>query len=219
VNFLHRLSFIGAMLLTLGNAHATLITDLSERDWITDGDSAITYDASTGLEWLDVSITVGNSILDTESAAYFGEFRWATIAEVENLLDAAVSGFYHRDSAELSDIANTALFISLFGATHTDGDLHLTRGVSRWPVSTNGIYGSGSVYYNSRIAAAFDPQLNWGFTEDISSNRRGSWLVRATSVSAPPPLTLIALGLAGLFFSFQRKTKEQTIQLIFKAAN
>ena len=63
-----------ALIMTLssivGVANATLITDLSERDWTVTGDKAITYDSSTGLEWLDLTKTVGHSILDTEEESF-----------------------------------------------------------------------------------------------------------------------------------------------------
>ena len=80
-------NIIAICVLALGaaNAGATAITDLSERDWLTSGDGLLTFDASTGLEWLDLSVTLGNSINDTEAESFFGEFRWATTTQVEDL--------------------------------------------------------------------------------------------------------------------------------------
>lgn len=92
-----KLTIVGLFLVTssfIGSVNATLISDLSERDWQVAGDGGVTYDRSTGLEWLDLSYTLGNTIVETESESFFtsGEFRWATVDEVNNLIDAVING-------------------------------------------------------------------------------------------------------------------------------
>ena len=67
-------------------AHAAL----NSADWKTSGDGLITIDTATGLEWLDVSYTVGRSYNDVSAAVVTPEddlFGWdyATLAEVEEL--------------------------------------------------------------------------------------------------------------------------------------
>jgi len=51
--------------------HASVISDLSELDWQDAGGTLLTHDASIGLDWLDLTVTAGNFILDTEGAVLF----------------------------------------------------------------------------------------------------------------------------------------------------
>ena len=95
MNVLSRTIAILIIMATLGNcAHATLISDLSERDYLTAGDNGLTYDATTGLEWLDFRYTLGNSIdqTDIELESEFSDFRWATSDEVSALLLTLING-------------------------------------------------------------------------------------------------------------------------------
>lgn len=70
------LTAFSLVLFVASSTQASQITDLSERDWLNANDGLLTYDASTGLEWLDLTLTAGNSILETEVESFFGEFRW-----------------------------------------------------------------------------------------------------------------------------------------------
>lgn len=102
MNVLSRTIAILITMATLGNcAHATLISDLSARDYLTAGDNGLTYDATTGLEWLDFSYTLGNSInqTDIELESKFGDFRWATSDEVSALLLTLINGTSYENSA------------------------------------------------------------------------------------------------------------------------
>ncbi len=81
-----RTIFLGIILGMSAVSQATVIGDLYSHDWINVGDGLLTHDRSTGLDWLDLTVTEGNSILDTESEAFFGEFRWATLNEIVGLM-------------------------------------------------------------------------------------------------------------------------------------
>ena len=110
MNVLSRTIAILITMATLGNcAHATtiedwanlsepFIMDLSERDYLTAGDNGLTYDVTTGLEWLDFSYTLGNSINDTELESFYGDFRWATSDEVSALLLTLINGTIYENS-------------------------------------------------------------------------------------------------------------------------
>ena len=66
---------------------------LVQGDWKASGDGLLTYDAGTGLEWLDVTVSVGDNIEAVEAklspgGAYEG-FRIARLGDVEMLFDHA----------------------------------------------------------------------------------------------------------------------------------
>jgi len=80
------------MWLASAGANATLVsTDLA-----LPGDGLLTYDSATGLQWLDLTATLGKSVNEV-LGGYGGYidtgFRYATTAEVEQLyLDAGAIG-------------------------------------------------------------------------------------------------------------------------------
>lgn len=104
----------------MGFANATLISDLSARDWQSAGDNALTYDASTGLEWLDLSATYGNSIIDTEAEDFFGEFRWASADEVANLLNSILFQEETVGNHSLDGMSRAVYFQSLLGQDYAN---------------------------------------------------------------------------------------------------
>jgi len=176
-------------------ANATLISDLSERDWQVLGDSAITYDRSTGLEWLDLSVTNGNSIIGTESETFFGDFRWATHGEIETIFDAVVLGSGYRTSTSVQSHNAAILFINLFSPNH---GANITLGVSRGSEISQGLYGLGYVEAPTSSAVVRDPLSHCCWTEQTSQSNVGSWLVRISQVPEPSILVIFALGMIGL---------------------
>ena len=155
-------------------AKATLITDLTEMDWRATGDNLLTLDSSTGLEWLDITHTAGNS-------------------EIEGLFDAVLLGSGYRASTSASDVAIATRFQELLGVI----DLY-TQGVSRGSVHPSGSYGLGYVRLRSGEAAVNDPLVNCCWSESNSYSRLGSWLVRANAVPEPSTFAIFALGMIGL---------------------
>lgn len=67
--------------------HAALV----EKDLNTKGDALITLDTESGLEWLDVTATVGLSYNEAKATTFVTEsgFRHATVKEVRSLYEAA----------------------------------------------------------------------------------------------------------------------------------
>jgi hypothetical protein len=191
----------------VGVANATLITDLTERDWKDAGDKALTYDSSTGLEWLDLTETNGNSILDTEAESYFGEFRWATLLEIENILDSVVIGEGYRNSVTNAVIQNANTFVNMFGVTQSSSTQSITQGVSRGSENAPNEYGLGYVWSNEFFGRVKDPLVNCCYSQTESNVFVGSWLVRAADVPEPSTLAIFALGMIGLA---SRRFKKQS---------
>jgi len=191
----------------VSSSNATLITDLSALDWLVAGDNKLTLDGTTGLEWLDVSETYGNSILNTEAESFFGEFRWATSLEIENLFDAVIVGTGYREESSSTVLSKATTFRSLFNGSN----INITQGVSRGsphPTDSNR-YGLGYVLgtaSNLRVQVA-DPSYNCCWLETSRSSNVGSWLVRASEIPEPGTLAIFALGMIGLA---SRRFKKQS---------
>lgn len=113
------------------SASATVIENLSERDWLY-GDSALTYDESTGLEWLDLDLTAGMNLNQIHTSGILNVFRWATTWEVESLLDAALVGFDNRQSNELDDNNNAMKWIDYLGRTGGEQEVRWSQGYTIW---------------------------------------------------------------------------------------
>ena len=208
------IKFTWALLLTawMSTANATLITELSERDWRSDGDKLLTYDSSTGLEWLDLTVTVDKSILDTEQEEFFvsGEFRWATFSEIDGIFDAVIDGHDNRVSIEPEEIARGIRFIDLFGDTGQPNRNSYSRGFTRGPITTGGdfVYGDAMVRNNLYVVLVEvkgPSVVTYLQSGSLKAPYYGSWLVRSTSVPEPSTVILLLLGLAGLSFARYRR--------------
>lgn len=121
----------GMLVLWSISVSAAVIENLSERDWL-NGDSALTYDESTGLEWLDLDLTSGMSLNQIDSSGILNIFRWATPWEVESLLDAALVGFGDRSSNNLDDNNDAMKWINYLGMTGGEQELRWSQGYTFW---------------------------------------------------------------------------------------
>lgn len=197
-------SFLVIISNAIGAVNATLISDLSARDWKVMGDNALTYDASTGLEWLDLSETYGNSILDTEAEYFYGEFRWANSNEIVNLLNSVLGKADNVGNYSSEARTNAIMFTGLLGLD----DAGYSQGISRGSSAGLNIYnietfGLGFVQLyddpNKGIRVRVNhPNSNCCFAEYNKLYRLGSWLVRTAKVPEPPTFLVFGLGLVGL---------------------
>jgi|GEM_PF-826960 len=132
---------LGATLLSAAPASAALL----ERDLLSNGDSLLTFDENTGLEWLDLSATTDLS--PDEVIAGSGEFttalgfRYATFAEIESLFAAAgIVDLLGTPTSTNGDSVfdNLTDLHSLMGVTVSSGGID--------PLfAANGIYGVNNI--------------------------------------------------------------------------
>lgn len=122
--------FILAAGLISAQANAALVST----DWKTVGDAKATLDTVSGLEWLDLTLTAGNSHTSiSENPSLFPGWRFPTITEVKSLFDRYLS--YYTQRVPTSGLTNNishqraeaVLFRNLFGMTY-DGQDYRTNG-------------------------------------------------------------------------------------------
>ncbi len=203
MNFLKAFCIIAAV--TLSNqAHATLIDN-----------GTFSSDDTTGLDWLDLNISIGQSFnsAETENTGW----RYATNAEVEGLFATMFEGYYsHRpddyafsqDYTHYSGLVNDASnWWSLFGGVSAnslgmykdENGIIRTLGVSRYYSSGWFVYGKN---YTKDLSDQADNQLD----------SYGTLLVRNTDgfdgqIPEPATAFLFVVGLAGLVTSRIKKHK------------
>jgi len=125
--------------------------------WSYDYQGAVTYDTSTGLEWLDLTQTQGwsrSSLLDLYGDVYHNPmnygWRYATHDEVCGLFELR-TGPIHGCSGGEFDFGSregAAELVKFLGVTYADGDLQASEGLfatGRALVYTFGASGSAGV--------------------------------------------------------------------------
>lgn len=184
-------------LLWTGSVSAALVN----MDWHSPGDSLITLDTNTNLEWLDSSATQYISYNQMASQLGVGQafegWRYATPAEFQNLLDSyAPSGFgmdiYAAGLLNIMDHVGMSYTIGLPGSSFyrraLDGLFDIPFGLGR---QIGGINIDMNGEYYTYVAGS----SLWGSTVDDFGSDAGHWLVRA----APEPSTLGLLVIGGIF--------------------
>jgi hypothetical protein len=189
-------------------------------NWLTVGDNLITQDTTTGLEWLDLTVTTSRSYDDISSQFGAGQefegWRYATATEINGFFDAfgGDNNFYNGWSVQ-----NNGLFDRLsayWGDTYCEfAGCQTGDGYSQFLSDETSHY-VGFQYYgtiydlylNNQSASSdfieFDSRYIANFT---TSPAVGSALVKATVVPIPSAVWLFGSGLLGLLGIARRKMR------------
>jgi len=210
MNYLKLAITTAAMALSV-TANAAVIS----LDWQNSNDNLITRDTTSGLDWLDLSLTNGSSFNQTMTqmgtSGQFNGFRYATTNEVENLwanvgIDLTAGASNGSTGSMQSGIMSMSTFlgnnVNLFDsvnypygalgyATNSLTDLTLTRMGAFYytPDSGNYFEGTGDVIVGSSDISGFS----------------GSYLVRTSPVPLPAAVWLFSSGILGLIAVARRK--------------
>lgn len=185
---------VAVSLLALGPGTAGAV--LVEVDLFAAGDGLLTRDTVTGLEWLDLTETVGLSYSAVASGAggwtALG-FSFANTTQVVTLFaDAGLdTGAGTEAVFSVSQVPGVTLLVNLMGLTGLDF-------AQAW-AETDPLSGSvrGSLYVLHASDAAYGCiTVGCARTKGVDDvgDTIGSWLIRPASQSVPEPSTLLLLG-------------------------
>lgn len=205
-----RLSTLG---LTLSLLTGSVSAELIEQDWLNNGDSLITYDSSSQLQWLDLTQTRGWSINTAiqvlETNDLYRGWRMPDRNEVKNLFEQVLFPGFTFDAASFPDNVHYGtgtreqglLMTSLFGNTAPQYEA-VSYGIAAIGPDAGEFHGSfvsGSdnrLYHND-----LDVDYNYSYSQ------AGVFLVRDASVPEPAPALLLGLSMTAFFFLRRRQSR------------
>lgn len=198
---LPRIAAAAVLAASLGAAHAAPVPALHAVNWKAANDHLLTRDVASGLDWLDITQTVGYGGAafagTTAAGGIFEGFRMATRAEFNALLGRAGLGTSWGAGApgatSPDNIANARALMNLLGSFSSDSgsmmvnyaggylaDVHVS---TTW---TGTVFGLVGVYdYVAPGTPDYYRAETYGITSGVSSI--GRWLVRASSTTPVIP--------------------------------
>ena len=187
-------------------------------DWKIAGDNLITRDATSGLDWLDLTETNNisrTSILpELESGGQFDGWRYATSEEVVSLWVNFGVNLFRPDFTNLGHEVEVILATEFLGNTaceyNCDKNPYGALGMTGTPSSFNPVYmydinkygfmGARHFYSldHPPLSLTYYQGINSFYEENQASLNFGHYLVQASSIPEPATIMLFSLGLLGL---------------------
>lgn len=183
---------------TITPAHATALIDHGH----------YTTDTASGLDWLDMSFTRGqsyNQVAQRLSGGDLDGWRFATSAEFDTLIGDVLGGPYQTGFA-YSQYAAMITLIDLLGRTYGHNDYAYTVGFvdsRHLPMGDTRQFGFHSSV-GGFVRGPDDHHWDAGFAEVHSM--RGAFVVRSGAVAVPEPASL-SLTAAGLLVLAARRRR------------
>lgn len=216
--------FFVAACLYAGQGNAALVS----ADWSAgSGDGWLTRDTISGLDWLDVTLTVNQTFDQVRTGMWYSQgFRHATASELNTLFNHAGTPDDNFDTAYTYP-DETRILAQLLGLTITSPDRESAYGftgtdyfgnditVESHPIGVTFDALLGKLDYISLVTGLIGEAHFTGghpFSDQASSNY-GSFLVRATPVPVPAAIWLFGSGVLGLAASIHRK---KIIKIVYK---
>lgn len=170
---------------------------------------AYTTDTVTGLDWLDVTASIGLSF--NQVSAQFGAgqqfegWRYATRAELTTLLGNA--GIAPHNSSPATQLSLHEDVITLLGPTHTEAGLMYTAGLTSF-LDAGLIYACSAATCSPQGSnSIFNPQ-QFFLTSDAVRDDTGSYLVRISAVPEPATWAMMILGFVGIGYMAYRRRNQ-----------
>jgi hypothetical protein len=211
----NRFLVFSALVCSASNVGAALV----QRDFSMSGDNLVTFDSTSNLEWLDVSVTVGMSyqaVLGSSYVTTYG-FRYATGAELIALYDhAGGDGSYYVPRTPDGNVNGVpsagnydaaSLLIAIMGCTSDVLGQLCDQAEQDWHIGMYGPEVVGAMQSASIVDAFNAPDSRAGtaamwldFSDTVpgrAQTDQGSYLVRAVPV--PATVWLFGSGLVWLY--------------------
>jgi len=204
-------SLIGAAVTFLTLSSASVSAALVSADWQTAGDNLITRDTESGLEWLDLTVTVNTSYntitLQFGSGGTYEGWALATHAQISVMFDhAGGSGTYTGTSASHNIMFDNGL-LDLWGSTQSGTGLiagkFLADEATGAPPGTHWV-GTALDHADAAINDSVD-LITQSWTDTNASPAIAPALVRTSVVPVPAAVWLFGSGLLGLIGVARRK--------------
>ena len=181
---------------------------------------SFTTDTASGLDWLDLDTTFGQSM--TEATTANSGWRLATEAEVTTLFWTLFPNFYETADGTCSEFtvycgtsksaagspdqnAKVVDFVSLFGFTDAPSQPNTQVSRGRWLDDLGGVHTMGAVAFSPTNSTIYGIDYLYSASADAQIPNVGTYLVRTSVVPVPAAVWLFGSALSFLGFA-RRKT-------------